>query len=129
MVEKQIKIHNKSDKPDNIIEKEKEIFLHCEEIEKELPSFLRGYFVYLRGNVLPQTRLAYLHDIRFFFQYLIKETDLTSAKETREISLDELNQVQAVDVNLFLDYCRQYKVEQGKNIYLYENSNKTLARK
>ena len=129
MVEKQIKIHNKSDKPDNILEKEKEIFLQCEEIERDLPRFLRGYFVYLRGNVLPRTRLAYLHDVRFFFQYLIKETDLTSAVSTSDITLEELNQLQAADVNLFLDYCRKYKVEQGKNIYLYENSNKTLARK
>ena len=129
MVEKQIKIHNKSDKPDNILEKEKEIFLQCEEIERDLPRFLRGSFVYLRGNVLPRTRLAYLHDVRFFFQYLIKETDLTSAVSTSDITLEELNQLQAADVNLFLDYCRKYKVEQGKNIYLYENSNKTLARK
>ena len=34
MAEKQIKIHNKSDRPDNIIEKENEIFFECEEIEK-----------------------------------------------------------------------------------------------
>lgn len=129
MAEKQVKIYNKSDKPDNILEKEKEIFLQCEEIEKELPKFLRGYFIYLKGNVLPQTRLAYLHDVRFFFQYLIKETDLTEATSTAEIRLEELNRIQAVDVNLFLDYCRKYKVENGENVYLYENSNKTLARK
>ena len=67
MAEKQIRIHNKTDKPDNIIEKENDIFLQCETIEKELPGFLRGYFAYLRGNVLPQSRLAYLHDVRFFF--------------------------------------------------------------
>ena len=129
MAEKQIKIHNKSDKPDNIIEKENEIYLECEELEKQLPKYLRGYFVYLRGNVLPMTRLAYLRDVRFFFQYLIRETDLTRAESTDKITLQELSQIQAIDVNLFLDYCRKYKVETEHNVYIYENTNKTLARK
>lgn len=129
MAEKQVKIQNKSDKPDNIVQKENEIFFQCEEIEEALPKFLRGYFAYLRANVLPQTRLAYLHDIRFFFQYLIRETDLTKAEETDQIKLEELKQVQAVDVNMFIDYCRKYKVETDKEVYIYENTNKTLARK
>ena len=66
---KEIKIHNKSDKPDNIVKKEARIFQECEEIEKQLPSFMRGFFMYLKGNVLPMTRYAYLHDIRFFCNY------------------------------------------------------------
>jgi len=57
---KRLKIHNKSDKPDNVIEKENEIYMKCEAIERELPGFLRSYFVYLKGNVLPMSRLAYL---------------------------------------------------------------------
>ncbi len=129
MVEKQIKIHNKSDKPDNIVQKENEIFLQCEAIEGELPRYLRGYFAYLKGNVLPQTRLAYLHDVKFFMQYLIKETALTEADTIAQIKLDELNKVKAIDVNMFIDYCRKYKVETDKEVYIYENTNKTLARK
>ncbi len=129
MAEKQIKIHNKSDRPDNIIEKENDIYFECEDLERQLPKYLRGYFAYLKGNVLPQTRLAYLHDVKFFFQYLIKETDLTQAETTSQITLQELNAVQAIDVNMFIDYCRKYTVETDKNIYIYENTNKTLARK
>ena len=30
---------------------------------------------------------------------------------------------------MFIDYCRKYKIETDKAVYLYENSNKTLARK
>lgn len=126
---KNIKIHNKSDKPDNIVLKEQEILLKCEELESNLPTFLRGYFIYLKGNVLPMTRLAYLHDITFFFDYLINETDLTNAKEPRDVKLSELNKVRAIDVNIFIDYCRRYKKEKNNEIYIYENNNKTLARK
>ena len=124
-----IKIHNKSDRPDNVIKKENDIYLECEEIENQLPKFLRGFFSYLKGNVLPATRLAYLHDIRFFFRYLIEETDLTQADTTDKIKLSDLEQVKAVDVNMFIDYCRKYKVDTGDAIYIYENSNKSLARK
>ena len=129
MAAKQIKIHNKTDKPDNIIEKENDIFFQCEALEKQLPTYLRGYFAYLRGNVLPQTRLAYLHDICFFFRYLINETDLTQAETTDKIKLEELNKIKAIDINMFLDYCRKYTVETDKEMYVYENNNKTLARK
>ena len=129
MAEKQIRIHNKSDKPDNIIKKENDIYLQCESIEKELPRYLRGFFAYLKGNVLPMSRLAYLHDIRFFLQYLVTETDLTRAESTRDIKISELQEVEASDVNMFIDYCRKYKVETENAVYLYENTNKTLARK
>lgn len=126
---KNIKIHNKSDKPDNIVLKEQEIIFRCEDIENRLPRFLRGYFIYLKGNVLPMTRLAYLGDVLFFFEYLVNETDLTSADNPKDVTLSELNNIKAVDVNIFIDYCRRYTKEKENGIYIYENNNKTLARK
>lgn len=126
---KELKIHNKSDRPDNIVKKETQIFEECEQLEKELPQFLRGFFIYLKGNVLPMSRLAYLHDIRFFCNYLIHETDLTAAEKPADITLKEFRQIRAADINIYIDYCRRYKVETDKNIHIYENNNKTLARK
>ena len=110
---KTVKLHNRSDKPDNIVLRTHETEEKCEAIQKELPSFMRGFFAYLRGNVLPLSRLGYLSDIRFFCQYLIEETDLTRAEETRKITLQEFSQIQAVDVNIFIDYCRKYKRERN----------------
>ncbi len=121
--------HNKSGKPDNIVEKENDIYLECEAIQKELPSFMRSYFTYLKGNVLPMTRLAYLHDVRFFLNYLISETDLTGASKPKDISSEEMNDIEAADINLFIDYCRRYTVDDGETVTVYENSNKTLSRK
>ncbi len=128
-VKKELKIHNKSDKPDNIILKENDIMEKCQEIQDELPRFMNGFFVYLKGNVLPMTRLAYLHDIRFFCNYLIHETDLTSADSARGIKLEDFEKIKAVDINIFIDYCRRYKVEKENAIYIYENDKKSLSRK
>lgn len=127
--EKTVRLNNRSEKPDNIVLKEHEVVSKCVEIEKELPTFMRGFFAYLKGNVLPMTRLAYLTDIRFFCQYLIDNTALTEAERPRDIKQDEFNEIMAVDVNLFIDYCRSYSVEKDNEIVLYENTNKTLARK
>ena len=127
--EKNIKLRNKSDKPDNILLKEHEIISKCEELQKQLPNFLRGFFAYLKGNVLPMTRLSYLSDIKLFCSYLIHETDLTDADNISDIKLEDFNKIKAVDINIFLDYCRKYTVETNKEIIIYENSNRTLARK
>lgn len=128
-LKKELKIHNKSDKPDNIILKENEVMEKCQQIQDELPRFLNGFFVYLKGNVLPMTRLAYLQDIRFFCSYLIHETELTEADSAREIKLSDFEKIKGTDVNIFIDYCRRYKVEKEKAIYIYENDKKSLSRK
>lgn len=125
----EIHIHNKSGKPDNIVLKEAITELECEKIEDELPSFLRGFFVYLKGSLLPLSRLAYLRDIRFFINYLICETDLTSAETPRHIKQSDLTAVKAADVNIYIDYLRQYKIKRADGIYVYHNDNKSLARK
>lgn len=127
--EKTVKLHNRSERPDNIVLREHEVTAKCVAIEKELPTFMRGFFAYLKGNVLPMTRLAYLTDIRFFCQYLIDETALTTAKTPRDITDKEFNEIMAVDVNMFIDWCRSYTVEKDNEIVLFENTNKTLARK
>ncbi len=125
-----IRIQNKGNKPDNVVLKEIQIETECEEIQSQLPSFLRGFFVYMKQSLLPMSRLAYLRDIRFFCQYLIDQTNLTEATEIRQIKASEFDAISGADVNFFIDYCRRYRVENedGEVIFL-ENNNKTLARK
>ena len=53
MAGKRLIISNKSNKPDNIVMHEAEIYSKCEEIEALMPRFMRSFFIYLRGNVLP----------------------------------------------------------------------------
>lgn len=129
MTEKRVRTHNKSGRPDNIVEKENELYLACEDIERELPRFLGDFFVYLRGNVLPATRLNYLRDIRAFFAYMLEDPDLSKAETVHEITLEEIRKLTAQDVNLYLDHCRKYAVRSGEETVIYENGNKTLARK
>ena len=127
---KEVRIHNKSSKPDNIVRREHEIMERSRELEMELPSFMKGFFSYLRTGVLPNTRLAYLFDIRFFCEYLVKETALTKATRPADITAEEFGKIKARDVNAYInDYCRHYRVETETAVYIYENGNRSLSRK
>ncbi len=129
-MKKEIKVHNKSDRPDNIVRRENEIIEKCLSIERELPKFMKDFFIFLKNNVLPMTRLSYLSDIKFFCQYLIKETDLTNTKELTDISREDFNRIDSRDVNRFIgDFCSRYQIEKGDAVYIFENQNRSLARK
>lgn len=125
---KQVKIQNRTGKPGNILKKEQEIYDNCKSIEQELPSFMNGFFAYLRGSVLPMTRLAYLHDIKFFCTYLI-ESCMFKVEKISELSPKDFDSIRARDINTFLDFSRRYQKEKEKSIYIYENENRSLARK
>ncbi len=127
---KVIKIHNKSDKPDNIVLRDNKVIEKCIQVEHSLPKFMKDYFIYLKGSVSVTTRLAYLEDIQFFCNYLLETKEVTIADEIKDISLDEFNKIKARDVNLFLgDYCTRYYKQTDKNTLIYENNNRALARK
>ncbi|CEH34244.1 tyrosine-type recombinase/integrase [Romboutsia lituseburensis] len=127
---KSLKIHNKSDKPDNIVIRDNNVIERCISIENSLPKFMKDYFIYLKGSVAVSTRLAYLVDIQFFCSYLVEMQELTSAKDIKDISLEEFNKIKARDVNLFLgDYCTRYYKQTSKNTLIFENNNRALARK
>ncbi len=125
-----IKIHNKSDKPDNIVFRDNELIEKCIKVENKLPKFMKDYFIYLKGSVAISTRLAYLDDIHFFCSYLVETKDITSADDTKDITLEEFKDVKARDINLFLgDYCSRYYKQTEKNTLIFENNNRALARK
>ncbi|MCC5909899.1 MAG: tyrosine-type recombinase/integrase [Clostridiaceae bacterium] len=130
MSKNKLHIHNKSDRPDNIVLKENEIIERCLEIENQLPAFMRDFFLYLKSGVAISTRLAYLEDILFFCRYLINESTLSNVDNTNVIPVDDFNKITAKDINRFLgDYCSRYTTDQGQHVKVMENHNRALARK
>ncbi|WP_459128848.1 tyrosine-type recombinase/integrase [Guggenheimella bovis] len=125
-----MKINNKTSKPTNVLVTQIEMDQKSVEIERTLPSYLRDYCIYLKGSVSVSTRLAYLQDILFFFEYLVNETALTNAKEVKDLTINELSRLKARDVNEFLgDYCRRYYKRIDDELQVFENHNPSLARK
>ena len=125
-----LRIQNRTSKPINVVNKEHEIIEKCLQIEKELPSFMKDYFIYRKNSVAPSSRLEGLKDIRFFCKYLVQEQQITKAKEIKDITLEEFSKIQARDVNLFLgEYCSRYEKETTKEKVIQVNGNRSLSRK
>lgn len=128
MVSKLGKIKNRTGKPQNIFEKEQEIFNKCSKLEDNLPRFMNGYFIYLRSSVLPMTRLAYLQDITFFCDYLV-ESAMFEVQTIKDLTAFDFEKIRAKDINVFIDYARRYEKDKNDGVYIYENHNRSLARK
>ena len=130
MENKNIKINNKSEKPDNIVLRDHKIIEKCISYENKLPTFMKDYFIYLKGSVAVSTRSAYLEDIHFFCNYIVDQTTLSKAQTPKDITLEEFNKIKARDINLYLgDFCPRYYREKENNTLIYENNNRALARK
>ncbi len=127
---KKLKIHNKSDTPDNIVIKQNDMIKKCQHIEMQLPTFMFDYFLYLKNAVALSSRVAYLSDLLFFCNYLINERHLGTAESPSDISEEDFMKLTAKDINLFIgDYCTRYIVETENADYIMENHNRSLARK
>ena len=127
---KELKISNKSDRPDNIVLRDHLLIEKAMEYEKRLPSFMKDYFVYLKSSVAVSTRAAYLEDIIFFCEYIVNESGLTDKDDMKNLTVEDFKNIKSRDVNLFLgDYCPRYYKEREDHTFVYENNNRALARK
>lgn len=131
MAKQIIRIHNKSDKPDNIVMAENRIVNKCIQIESTLPSFMKDFFLYLKNAVSIRSRLAYLQDIQFFCSYLINHTNLVNADTPKNILFEDFIKIKAKDINRYLgDFCSRYELNRSEEeIIVMENHSKALARK
>ena len=127
---KELKISNKSDRPDNIVLRDHLLIEKAMEYENRLPSFMKDYFVYLKSSVAVSTRAAYLEDIIFFCEYIVNESGLTDKDDIKNLTVEDFKNIKSRDVNLFLgDYCPRYYKEREDHTFVYENNNRALARK
>lgn len=83
-----------------------------ESILEQLPYYVQDFFigVELRTSVL--TRLNYGYDLRIFFDFLSKK--LFRTKKVIDITLNDLANLQAQDIEFYLSYLNHYTIN-GKN--------------
>ena len=83
-----------------------------------LPSFVSDYFLSIQTRTTTLTRLGYAKDIHTFFEYL-------SESLGSEITLEQLDGLERVDFDAFIDYLTYYE----KDGISYTNSPASLRRK
>ena len=89
------------------------------ELIASLPPFVKDFFRGIEPRTSSRTRIAYAYDLRVFFDYLQTANPICQSLETKNITLDILNQIKAVDLEEYMEYLKYYN--SNSNL---EHSNK-----
>lgn len=100
--------------------------LRLRDILNTMPSFAKDYFRAIEPRTSAKTRISYAYDIRIFFRFLIEANPIYKKYQLSDFVLSDLERVEPVDLEEYLDYLKVYKDENDKQIV---NSEQGLARK
>ena len=101
--------------------------LKLREVLKTLPDFSRDFFRGISSTTSASTRIKYAFDIRIFFQFLCEENSLFRGLSPRDIKIDVLDQITAMDLEEYMEYLKAYKQPDSDN--LITNGEKGIKRK
>ena len=96
--------------------------LHIENTEKlrgmikEFPPFVRDFFRGMEPTTTPKTRISYAYDLKVFFYFLQKENSYFSKKELKDIVVSDLDLLEPVGIEEYLEFLKVYQGPDGKII-------------
>lgn len=93
--------------------------LKLRELIRELPDFCREFFLSMANSREIRTRVAYAYDLRIFFNYMAGEK--FGGKAVKEITISDLAQITATDINEFMSYTEYYLNSEGEEKTNHEN--------
>lgn len=96
------------------------------ELEKELPPYVTTFFRGIEPHTASRTRIAYAIDLKVFFEYIKNSNPIYKDKSLRELDFSLLTQLQASDIEEYLEYLKYYIGSDGKEI---TNSETGIKRK
>ena len=100
--------------------------LKLREVLKTMPYFTKDFFRALEPNPSTKTRISYVYDIRIFFYFLITSNPSFKDKEIVDIRLSDLEKLEPVDIEEYLEFLKYYKDADGK---IHTNKERGLHRK
>ena len=87
-------------------QKDRENILHLRMMIKELPPFCTDFFRGIEPQTSSRTRIAYAYDLKVFFDFLRKENPAMASIEIRDITLSHLDQINASDLEEYMEYLK-----------------------
>ena len=74
------------------------------EFVESLPEFTHNYFYYGISNKAILTKLSYVRDIIYFFEFAINSYEYFPEKDLRDISLEDIAMITPLDIDKFLSW-------------------------
>ena len=101
--------------------------LKLRSVLQTLPDFTKDFFRAIEPNTSAKTRISYVYDIRLFFQFLQINNPVFAKKDSiKDIRLEDLEQLQPVDIEEYLEYLKYYKDADG---VIHTNKERGIHRK
>lgn len=107
-------------------QKDRENILHLRMMIKELPPFCTDFFRGIEPQTSSRTRIAYAYDLKVFFDFLRKENPAMASIEIRDITLSHLDQINASDLEEYMEYLKYRFNENNQEII---NKERGIMRK
>ena len=76
-----------------------------------LPRFCGEFFRGIEPTTSSRTRIAYAYDLRVFFEFLKQTNPALKNTEIRDLKVEILDQIKAVDLEEYLEYLSYYRTE------------------
>lgn len=90
-------------------QKKRDLTIKLREQLSELPDYVTDFFRGRETTTSPRTRISYAYDIKIFMNYLLVSNPSLKGKTIRDISLDVLDRLEAVDIEEYLEYLKLYE--------------------
>lgn len=95
---------------------------------QDLPPFCIEYFRGIEPMTSILTRINYGYDLRLFFEFLTKEVPLFAGKTPKQLTIDDMKQIEAVHLEMFLEHITFYNRSEEDTAGM-ENHESGKARK
>ena len=97
------------------------------EVLATLPGFSKDFFRAIEPNTSAKTRISYVYDIRIFFSFLCTSNPyFKNLGDITKIKLSDLDQLQPIDIEEYLEYLKLYENDGGTT---YTNGERGIKRK
>lgn len=105
--------------------REIEYVLLLRKLLEELPPYAADYFRAIEQRSSAKTRISYAYDFQVFLRFLTEKNPALTDKNIREITLNDLNNLTAPDIEEYQEYLKYYESENGEQ----KNGATSIARK
>ncbi len=99
--------------------------LQLRELLAGLPPYTRDYFRAIEQKSSAKTRISYAYDFQVFLRFLTEKNPALKDKAIRDITLGDLNNLTALDIEEYQEYLKYYESENGEQ----KNGANSIARK
>lgn len=95
-------------------------------ILKELPPFCTDFFRGIEPRTSARTRLAYVYDLKTFFDFLKQANPELKSKKLRDLPLSLLDEIKLMDLEEYMEYLKCYSTEKREDLM---NTERGIMRK